>query len=330
MSALAGEVHDVHREAYWAAVSAGDTPAAHAVAAEALETGTDVETFLEQVVVDAQRRVGERWASNDWSVAQEHAATAVSEAVVRRLADTLPVGSGPLLLVACAEREWHAMPALVLTTTLRARGLDAVHTGASTSRDELVSLILDRGPRAVLLSASLSSSLPRLRRQVEAVRGTGTPVVVGGRAFSGGSRWRTLGATAYADSPAHALEVLGDLPRHVGPAPALNHPGMAEARMVQAGADRIVGDVLAALDLGQLALPPDDWRVVLATHTPHVVDSVASALLCDDASVLSEARDWLGQVVTGRGGDPAAVDRLWDALARELRDFPVALRMLDA
>ena len=48
----------------------------------------------------------------------------------------------------------------------------------------------------------------------------------------------------------------------------------------------------------------------------------------DDASVLPEARDWLGQVVTGRGGDAAAVDRLWEALARELRDFPVALRML--
>ncbi|MEN8707141.1 MAG: cobalamin-dependent protein [Nocardioides marinisabuli] len=328
MSTLTDEVGAAHREDYWAAVSAADTDAAHAVAARALEAGLGVEDFLEQVVVEAQRRVGERWATNDWSVAQEHAATAVSEAVVRRLADTLHVGPGPLLLVACAEREWHAMPALVLTTVLRARGLDAVHTGASTSRDELVSTILDRGPRAVLLSASLSSSLPRLRRQVEAVRGTGTPVVVGGRAFTDARRWRTLGATAYAESPARALEVLAELPRHVGAAPALHHPGAAEARALQAGADRIVGDVLAALDLGNLALPPDDWRVVLATHTSHVVDSVASALLCDDPTVLSEARAWLRDVVAGRGGDPAAVDRLWDALAHELRDFPVALTML--
>ena len=330
MSAPVTESAAPHRDDYWAAVSAGDAAGAHAVAARALADGTDVETFLQEVVVEAQRRVGELWATNDWSVAQEHAATAVSEAVVRRLADTLPVGSGPLLLVGCAEREWHAMPALVLTTTLRARGLDAVHTGASTSRDELVSAILDRGPRAVLLSASLSSSLPRLRRQVEAVRGTGTPVVVGGRAFTGGERWRTLGATASAASPAHAVAVLADLPRHVGPAVPLAHPGATESRTLQAAADRVVRDVLAALDLGDLALPPDDWRVVLATHTSHVVDSVASALLCDDASVLVEARAWLGEVVTGRGGDPAAVGRLWEALAHELRDFPAALAMLRA
>ena len=40
----------------------------------------------------------------------------------------------------------------------------------------LISRIVDLGPRAVLLSASLTSSLPRVRRHVEAIRGTSTPV----------------------------------------------------------------------------------------------------------------------------------------------------------
>ncbi len=331
MTPVRAEVEPADREDYWRAVSDADTAAAHVVARRVLDRGTSVEDLLEHVVVDAQRRVGELWATHRWSVAREHAATAVSEAVVHRVADGLPVGAGPLLLVACVEREWHAMPALVLTTVLRARGLAAEYAGAATSRDDLVSAILDRGPRAVLLSASLSSSLPRLRRQVEAVRGTSTPVVVGGRAFdSGGVRARRLGATAYAGSPAEALQVLAGLPRHVDAAPPLGHRGAAEARTLQARADAIARDVLAALDLGSLALPPDDWRVVLATHTPHVVDSLVGALLCDDVSVLVETRAWLREVLTGRGGGPASVDQLWEALAHQLRDFPAALAMVQA
>ena len=178
----------------------------------------------------------------------EHAATAVSEAVVRRLGEAVPMPTtGPLLTVACVEREWHALPAMVVALTLRARGCRVTYLGASASRDHLVSTILDIGPRAVLLSASLTSSLPRVRRQVEAVRGTGTPVVLGGRALDpDGRRAQRLGATAYARSPEVVLEVLAALPVHVPPAGPLRHPGAFEARSIEAESDTISRDVMLA------------------------------------------------------------------------------------
>jgi methanogenic corrinoid protein MtbC1 len=322
---------------YWDAVAAADERAALAGALAARDRGVPLEEVLTGLVVASQLRVGELWADNAWSVAREHAATAVSEAVVRRLADDLPEPtSGPLHLVACVEREWHALPALVVATSLKAEGHRVRYLGASASRDELVGTILDTGPRLVLLSASLTSSLPRVRRHVEAVRGTGTPVLVGGRAFDpAGLRARALGATAYAADVAEASSLLDTLPRHVPEAPPLRHRGAVEAREISARGDEIARDVMATTDQalglsggGEDAVSPDDWRVVLATFVPHVIDSLVGALLTEDPAVMAETRQWLGDVLTRRDAAEGSLEALDAALSRRLRDYPEALRLL--
>jgi methanogenic corrinoid protein MtbC1 len=324
---------------YWTAVAAGDGRTALAGVLAARDRGVCLDDLLTDLVLAAQLRVGELWSGNEWSVAHEHAATAVSEAVVRRLGDDLPdPATGPLYLVACVEREWHSLPALVVATGLKAAGMRTLYLGASASRDELVGRILDTGPRLVMLSASLTSSLPRVRRQIEAVRGTGTPVLVGGGAFdSGGVRARLLGATAYAADVAAAMAQLDTLPRHVAEAPPLRHRGALEAREIGAQASEIARDVMAATDHelglsggGEAAVSPDDWRVVLATFVPHVVDCLVGALLVEDAGVMDQTRGWLREVLARRGGDPRALDALDHALARRLREYPEAARLLRA
>lgn len=321
------------QDAYWAAVLDGDEQAAYAVATDCLARGVPLPTVLDGLVAGSQARVGDLWEANGFTVAQEHAATAVSEAVVARLAPLAAEPGGPRVLVACAEREWHALPALVVTHTLRAAGLRAEFVGASASRDQVVARILDTGPRLVLLSASVASSLPRVRRQVEAVRGTGTPVVVGGRAFGGDPvRAQRLGATAYAATPADVLRMIGTLPHHVPAAAPLRGAAAQEARSISAIADEVVRDVLAAptvtAALGNHDGSPDDWTTVLSTFVPHVVDCVVGALLVEDPGVVSGERAWLEEVVAHRHGDPRAVDAVWVALAARLREYPGAARVL--
>jgi methanogenic corrinoid protein MtbC1 len=324
-------------EAYWSAVDARDERAAQAVVDAVRRRGASPTDVFTGLVIPAQERVGERWAANDWTVAHEHAATAISEAVVLRVAADIPepVTTERPLLVACVEREWHALPALVVAHTLRATGHDVEYLGANVSPETVVGRIIDAGPRAVLVSASLSSSLPRVRRLVEAVTGTGTPVVVGGHAFdAAGLRAARIGATAYAGD-VDALEgALAALPGHVPPAPPLRHPGAVEALEILAEADDIGRDVVrgSEADLGEAGIPdamaPDDWRVVLSTYVPHVVGCVAGGLLVEDRSVPGEARAWLSDVLALRGGDPRAVDALWSALASRLREYPESVRML--
>jgi MerR family transcriptional regulator, light-induced transcriptional regulator len=323
-------------DAYWSAVTDADEHAAYAAAVAARDRGVPLDQVLAGLVIAAQRRVGELWAGNEWTVAREHAATAVSEEVVRRLGEAVPMpATGPVLSVACVEREWHALPAMVVALTLRARGCRVGYLGASASRDHLVGTILDTGPRAVLLSASLTSSLSRVRRQVEAVRGTGTPVVVGGRAFDAqGLRAQRLGATAYAPSPEVALELLATLPVHVVPPGPLRHPGAVEARSIEAEADTLSRDVVRAataalgVEAGDETTPTEDWRVVLATFVPHVVDCVAGALLTEDPTVYGETRRWLGEVLAARGAVPEALGAVEEALAQRLHDHPEAVRLL--
>ena len=336
MSPRPATVTEAELDAYWSAVAGVDDRAAYAVAAAARGRGVPLEEVLAGLVVAAQQRVGDLWCRDEWTVAQEHAATAVGEEVVRRLGEQVPdAAAGPLVTVACVEREWHALPALVVALVLRDRGFRVGYLGASASRDHLVSAILDTGPRVVLLSASLTSSLPRVRRQVEAVRGTGTPVVVGGRAFDPeGLRAQRLGATAYAATPAAAVPLLPTLPLLVPPAPPLRHAGALEARSIEAECDAVSHDVLRAARAGlgideTPAGPPDDWRVVLATFVPHVVDCLAGALLAQDPRVLGDARTWWTEVLAARCAPPATVPTLVEALAHRLHDHPEAVRLLD-
>lgn len=321
-------------ERYWSAVSGTDLEAAAAEAEAAYRRTSSVEAVLQGLVVETQRRVGALWAGGRWTVADEHAATAINEVVAHRLGLHLQArGEAPLLLVSCVEREWHALPALVVTLVLRSRGWDAELLGANTSRDELVQRILDDGPRAVLLSASLGSSLMRARRHVAAVRGTGTPVVVGGLAFDpGGRRATAIGATAHATGAAGAAEVLATLPHHVPPAPPVRGPASREAADLQARAPEVVRAVMqatfAALDLPPEEHAPDLWSGVLAGFMPHVVDALAGALVTDDPTVVTETHDWLVEVLSARDADPRALEALWTALRHELRDFPEVTRLL--
>lgn len=326
-------------EAYWEAVGAGDEEAAWAVASAARDQGLDLLGVITHLVLPVQVRVGEQWAANRWSVAREHLATAISEDVVRRLGDAVPeppAGRGPLL-VTCAEREWHALAAQVVTQILRSLGYPAVSLGAHPSATAVVGEIVERGPRAVLVSASLGSSLPWVRRLVEAVRETGTPVVVGGRAFDvAGLRAAGVGATAYAGDPADLPEVLASLPHHVESAAPLHGPRVAESDLVVSTSDALVrqlrGDLDAALGRGprRRTGSGSDWRVVLHTSVPHVVGTLAAALLVDDPSMVTENAGWLRGVLVQHGGPASALDVLWDSLAARLRDFPEALGLLES
>jgi MerR family transcriptional regulator, light-induced transcriptional regulator len=326
-------VTEDNQDAYWAAVQARDVGAAYDVAAGCLARGARLGEVLEALVSQAQDRVGRLWAADALSVAEEHAATAVSEQVVARLARLVPQPDGALVLVACAEREWHSLPALVVTHTLRDLGLRAEFVGPSASPDHVVARILDTGPRAVLLSASVASSLPRVRRQVEAVRSTGTPVVVGGRGFGGDpQRALALGATAYAARADDVVAILDTLPHHVGPVAPLRGAPAHEAQAITSSRDDVVRAVLAspavARSLAGQDGSPDHWSTVLSTFVPHVVDCVVGGLLVDDPLLVAAERSWLRDVVTRRGGAAASVDVVWDALADRLRDFPEAVRLL--
>jgi len=329
-------------DGYLGALAAGDRGTALGLVRDLRRQGYDVLEIITGLLGPAQRRIGELWMSDTWSVAQEHAATAISEAALHSLAlerdADLRAGAAadaPLVVVSCVEQEWHALPALMVAEHLRGAGYRVSYLGANASAQHLVRHIHELGPRAVLLSCSISAFLPLARRQIEAVRETGTPVVVGGTAFdAAGKRAQTLGATAFAVSGPDVAGVVAGLPGAVGPAEQLLHPGADEAFLVfgdrESLADEVERLLLASLAAAGLNDDEHPWLTALDDQAPHLVGAVAGALVTGDERVATDALGWAEVVLRHRGAPESIGLHLQRALAGALREVPVAASMLSA
>jgi methanogenic corrinoid protein MtbC1 len=325
---------------YLGAIGRGDRTGALRLVRQLRAEDVPVLDIVAGLLGPAQRRVGELWVADEWSVAQEHAATAISEAALHTLAverdADLRAGAGPdapLVVVSCVEQEWHALPALIVAEHLRGAGFAVSYLGANASAQHLVRHVHELGPRAVLLSCSISSFLPLARRQVEAVRETGTPVMVGGTAFDPeGRRAAALGATAYAASAPDAVALVEGLPTAVTPAQQLGHEGADEAFLVFGERETLAEEVSRILHASLATQTPDpardSWLQALDDLMPHLVGAVAGALVTGDPSVAGYALDW-AETVLGHRGAPAEVGpALRRSLAIALHDSPAAARVL--
>ena len=142
-----------------------------------------------ELIVDllgaAQRRVGERWVANVYTVADEHVVSGVVQRALDAIADALePPPAQGLVAVACAEGEWHSLPAQMFAELLRLRGFTVTFLGASTPVEHVARLLTRQSPDAVAISCQLPLHFAGVTRLAEAAHAHGIPVLAGGRALS--------------------------------------------------------------------------------------------------------------------------------------------------
>lgn len=296
---------------------------------------------LLEVVVGVQAEAGRRWQADAWTVAQEHAATAVCEAVVAGLAGFRPPAvtsaaatADPAtlpLLVACAEGESHELPARLVGTALEDLGWD-VRVLGDVPALQLARELTATPALAVVVSATREAALPGAARTVRAAQLAGVPVVVGGPAFGSSTRRaEMLGADAWAPDLA-ALDELLRRWRATGPPPAREPTTVLHARghLVFSRLRRaLAADVAERVDLER-----KDRREVrgLADELDQLLDAVAAALLVDDPRIVGRAIAWAREVWTARGQDPDDVVAL-RAVVRDAcseRGLDRAAELLDA
>ncbi|GIF76376.1 cobalamin B12-binding domain-containing protein [Asanoa siamensis] len=305
---------------YLRCLDAADEHGAIDLALALIEGGVPAEDVLLGLVAPAQAQVGEFWQRNEWSVAQEHAATHVSERVVAAVATTVrPRPHRDRIVVACMDGEWHALPARLVAEVLRLDGWDVTFLGASVPSPHLVSYLHRQDPRAVLLACALPMRLPFAYRAIEACRRTDVPVLVGGRGFGTDGRWaRTLGVPFAAD--ARAASSLLAAPVLAGveePAPL----GDAEYAGLVAARVELIDLVLERLDLSRYSPAQIDATVA---DLGYIVDSLAAAVYVDDVTLFGEFVSWLCTVLASRGVPLHTVGLTFDVMADRLRDFPRA------
>ncbi len=172
--------------------------------------GVGFDRLVYDVLAPAQIEVGRRWARGEWTVAQEHAATAITDAAIGALATRIDAQpeSGPIVLC-CAEGDWHSMGGRMATELLRADDWDVVFLGASLPADQLPDYLNEVRPFAVGLSCTVAMYFAGARRCVRAVHSVGVPVIAGGAALGGTDRSAmSLGADGWASDVAQASLML--------------------------------------------------------------------------------------------------------------------------
>lgn len=257
------------------------------------------------LLAEVQREVGRRWQRQEFTIADEHAATAIVDSALAaaclQAAPSRPAAEGTVV-VACAEEEWHVMPALMLAEQLRASGWDVVFLGASTPADHL-RRFLDAGrPAAVALSCTVPLHLPGARRSVSASHAAGVPALAGGAAFGDApGRAAAIGADAWAPDAGSAATILTEW---VNSSPVLaaptadETPGLALAAERPALTERAMSALaaryppLAHYTAWQLARTREDFG--------YIIRFTEASILTKDDTIVTDFAAWLASVLAAR------------------------------
>ena len=86
--------HAAILDAYVATLQPPDLVGARRLATKSLDEGMAATTFIEEIIGPAQEQVGCRWHAGEWTVAQEHAATAIADSVLASV--SLRAAAAPL------------------------------------------------------------------------------------------------------------------------------------------------------------------------------------------------------------------------------------------
>ena len=126
------------------------------------------ETVLTDLVLPYLHELGERWASGEASVGQEHFASQLIRGRLLGLARGWDRGAGPRALLACAPGEQHDLGLIAFGVALRARGWRITYLGQDTPFETIAESARSLGPLGIVISSvspdRLSRSEAELRR----------------------------------------------------------------------------------------------------------------------------------------------------------------------
>ena len=314
----------------------GDGRAGVRLALDFIDSGVPTDDVIVNLLGRAQREVGERWLANRWTVTEEHLVSGVTQKALDAIADTIerPAAAG-LIAVACAEGDWHSLPAQMFAEMIRAEGFAVAFLGGSAPADHVASFLSRRRPDALAVSCNLALFFGGVTRLADASHRHAIPVLAGGQALGREpGRAARLGADVWAPGIDDAVAVLRGWQDQ--PPPVSAEPTRFKAAAVQL--DSIAPEIAReALWSFRAGYPPaasyDDKQLSRAREQLAVITRfTAAARLVDDQTVLTEMLDWLRTFLTSRGVPAAALRAGLGALAPIIRrtDPGAARFVLDA
>lgn len=179
----------------------------------ALDAGLDPSDVHVQVIAPAMRMVGELWARDEITVADEHLATAITYRALNVINDAADAPRTPTrqrVMLAALSDERHVVGLQMVSDSLTAAGFDVMLLGADVPLDALVAAIARYAPAVLGLSVTMPAGhgLPDALERIAAVDPT-LPVMIGGA----GVREGTFGTARYVADAGQAVGAIETLLR---------------------------------------------------------------------------------------------------------------------
>jgi methanogenic corrinoid protein MtbC1 len=178
----------------------------------AFEDGLPAAALYTDVLVPAEKEIGELWHIGDIGIAEEHLVSETTRElmalVVAKAAPPMP--HGPALISASITGNAHDIGLRAASDLFRLAGWRCLYLGANLPAKEIGSFAASSAVDLVLLNATLTTQLKALAETVETVRALApkSKVLVGGLAFDGVPElWREIGAHAYAPTIGAAVDI---------------------------------------------------------------------------------------------------------------------------
>jgi methanogenic corrinoid protein MtbC1 len=165
------------------------------------------------VLLPAQREVGRLWHAGDISVAEEHMVTAATQRTMAVLASRAAKrpANGCTVVVAAMSGNVHDVALRALADLYQLDGWRVIFIGSDVPLLDLPKILAFYETDLLMLGATISTQLPRVKKAIEAIRGrfgSQVRVVVGGAAFNEApDLWEKVGSDGYAATIDDALKV---------------------------------------------------------------------------------------------------------------------------
>jgi 5-methyltetrahydrofolate--homocysteine methyltransferase len=195
------------------AVLAGNAAAADSAARQALDSGAEPLSLVDEAIGPAMAEVGRRFEVGEYFVPEllisARATKAVFEVVRPLLAQRGAKPAGRVVL-GTVQGDLHDIGKNLVAAMLEGSGFEVIDLGVNVPPDKFVAAVSDQGAEIVGLSALLTTTMPGMQTALESLRSAGirdrVKVMIGGapvtQAFAD-----SIGAEGFGKSATAAVEL---------------------------------------------------------------------------------------------------------------------------
>lgn len=193
---------------------AADEAGAWSVVSQALTSGAEPSDIHLQMIIPAMQSIGDRWASHDLTVFDEHQASVVATRLVARLGPRFRLRSRPKahVVVGLVAGDSHALTTAIMADLIRGRGYEVTDLGADTPPESFVEVVESAAvpPIAVAISSSQPSSIDVAKSTIAAIRAArpDVAIAVGGTGIGDLGEATAIGDTVGATDIGELLDAL--------------------------------------------------------------------------------------------------------------------------